>query len=96
MRAGISFSGDVDYGAEGAWGLDKFFSEQPRFFDRYPRDIPNDIENDVPVKIFVMGGGDGTRTRHGKLNHGGHWRANRNFLSHAPWTRNSICILMAL
>lgn len=79
MRAGISFSGDVDYGNEGAWGLEKFFAEQLRFFDRYLRDIPNEIENEAPVKIFVMGGGDGTKTRLGKLNHGGQWRDENEF-----------------
>lgn len=79
MRAGISFSGDVDYGAEGAWGLDKFFSEQLRFFDRYLRDMPTAVEHDAPVKLFVMGGGDGTRTRYGKLNHGGRWRDENEF-----------------
>src|SRR5262249_36990257 len=27
-----------------------------------------------PVRIFVMGGGDGCKTVDGKLNHGGRWR----------------------
>ncbi len=44
MRGGMSFAGDVDYGAEGTWGLGKFFAEQLRFFDRYLRDIENNIE----------------------------------------------------
>lgn len=79
MRAGISFVGDLDYGAAGTWGLDKYFAEQLRFFDRWLKDLPNDLENDPPVRIFVMGGGDGTRTRLGKLNHGGHWRDEQEF-----------------
>lgn len=88
MRAGVSFAGDVDYGQAGTWGLDKFFAEQLRFFDRYLRDFSNDIESDPPVQIFVMGGGDGTRTRAGKLNHGGRWRAEQEFpLARAVDTR---------
>ena len=31
-------------------------------------------EESSPVRIFVMGTGDGTRTRRGNLNHGGYWR----------------------
>ena len=102
MRAGISFSGDIDFGDEGAWGLEKFFAEQLRFFDRYLRDVPNHpfdrskvqlqltarIEDDAPVKIFIMGGGDGTKTRSGKLNHGGHWRDENEFpLARTQYTK---------
>jgi predicted acyl esterase len=79
MRAGISFAGDVDYGAQGTWGLDKYFAEQLRFFERWLKGIENDIEREAPVKLFVMGGGDGTRTRLGKLNHGGKWRDEQEF-----------------
>lgn len=57
MRAGISFAGDVDYGENGIWGLERYFAEQLRFFDRWLKGIENDIETDAPVKIFVMGGG---------------------------------------
>lgn len=79
MRAGLSFAGDVDFGPDAAWGLDKYFAEQLRFFDRWLKDVPNDLENDPRVRIFVMGGGDGSRTREGKLNHGGRWRNEQEF-----------------
>jgi uncharacterized protein len=32
------------------------------------------LENDPPVLIFVMGGGDGRKTPQGRLSHGGRWR----------------------
>lgn len=79
MRAGVSFSGDLDYGAAGTWGLEKYFAEQRRFFDRWLKEVSNESENDPPVEIFVMGGGDGTRTKLGKLNHGGRWRVEQEF-----------------
>lgn len=87
MRAGLTFAGDVDFGPASAWGL-KYFDEQLRFFDRWLKDIPNGLEHDPPVQIFVMGGGDGTRTRAGKLNHGGTWRAEQEFpLARTQYTR---------
>ena len=45
-----------------------------RWFDRWLRDIPTGVEDDRPVRIFVMGGGDGRRNGQGRLNHGGRWR----------------------
>jgi predicted acyl esterase len=79
MRAGLTFAGDVDFGPASGWGLDDYFGQQLRFFDRWLRDMQNDIENDMPVRIFVMGGGDGSRTPLGKMNHGGRWRDEREF-----------------
>src|SRR6185369_3475962 len=45
-----------------------------RWFDRWLKDIETGVEDDAPVRIFVMGGGDGRKTAEGKLNHGGVWR----------------------
>jgi predicted acyl esterase len=45
-----------------------------RWFDRWLRGVENGVENDPPVKIFVMGGGSGEKTPEGRLLHGGHWR----------------------
>jgi putative CocE/NonD family hydrolase len=43
-----------------------------RWLDRWLRDR-DDLELGKPVKVFVMGGGDGRRGRGGRLNHGGRW-----------------------
>jgi len=51
-----------------------YFAAQQRWFDRWLKDIATGVEADAPVRIFVMGGGDGRRTRDGRLNHGGRWR----------------------
>ena len=50
-----------------------------RWFDRWLRDIDNGVEEDPPVRIFVMGGGDGHRTQDGRLFHGGTWREEREW-----------------
>lgn len=45
-----------------------------RWFDRWLRGAENGVESEPPVRLFVMGGGDGGRTREGRIRHGGSWR----------------------
>jgi hypothetical protein len=49
---------------------------------RWLRDDRNGVEDDPPVQIFIMGGGDGHRTKLGKLFRGGAWRTERARPSH--------------
>lgn len=79
MREGVSYAGDVDFGPDSVWGNDRYNRERLRWFDRWLKGIPNGVEDDPPVRIFVMGGGDGRRTPEGKLHHGGRWRAEREW-----------------
>jgi putative CocE/NonD family hydrolase len=72
--SGSSVSGDVDFGPDAVWGNEKYNQERLRWFDRWLKDMPTRVEDDPPVRIFVMGGGDGSRTRQGHLYHGGQWR----------------------
>ena len=74
MRGENSFIGDVDFGPDALWGFARYNPERLRWFDRWLKEIDNGVEREPPVRIFVMGGGDGRRTAHGKLNHGGRWR----------------------
>jgi putative CocE/NonD family hydrolase len=74
MRGDATWTHDVDFGPDGAWGVRRYFEEQLRFFDRWLKDERNGIEDQAPVRIFVMGGGSGRRTPLGKLDHGGRWR----------------------
>ncbi len=69
--------GDVDFGD--AAPLDGQLAEDHRalrlrWFDRWLRDIDNAVDAEAPVRLFVMGGGSGTKTADGKLDHGGRWR----------------------
>jgi putative CocE/NonD family hydrolase len=77
--AGTSVVGDVDFGPEARWGDAAYNAERLRWFDRWLRDEPTAVEDDPPVRIFVMGGGTGRRTAEGKLDHGGRWRAEREW-----------------
>ena len=47
---------------------------QLRWFDRWLQDGPAPFAGESPVRIFVMGGGDGHRTPTGAIYHGGRWR----------------------
>jgi putative CocE/NonD family hydrolase len=65
-------SGDADFGADAKIDLETYNEIQLRWFDETLRDGP--ASDDPPVRIFVMGGGDGTMTDEGRLAHGGRWR----------------------
>ena len=87
MRSGVSYAGDVDFGPDGVWGTERVNAEQLRWFDRWLKDDLTGVEHDPPVRIFVMGGGDGHRTPAGHLFHGGSWRAEQEWpLARTVWT----------
>ncbi len=67
----LTYSGDVDFGPEAAIDYNGL---RLRWFDETLKGIDTGIRSEPPVKIFVMGGGDGRRNREGRLNHGGRWR----------------------
>jgi hypothetical protein len=79
MRGDATWTHDVDFGPDSVWGVRRYFEEQLRFFDRWLKDERNGIEDEAPVRIFVMGGGSGRRTPLGKLDHGGRWRSEREW-----------------
>ena len=74
MRGDTSYAGDVDFGRDGVWGVQRYFEEQLRYFEYWLVDQSTGVEQDPPVQIFVMGGGTGRRTTEGKMDHGGRWR----------------------
>lgn len=79
MRQDVSYAGDVDFGPDSVLGNAGYNALRLRWFDRWLLDIPNGIEDDPPVRIFVMGGGSGRKTIKGKLDHGGFWRIEREW-----------------
>ncbi len=77
-----SWAGDVEFGPEAA--LDGAAGPAAndlrlRWFDRWLKDAPNGVEDDPPVRIFIMGGGSGRKNRDGRLEHGGRWRSEREW-----------------
>jgi hypothetical protein len=65
-----SFAGEVDFGPEAA--LEGFHREfHLRWFDRVLKGKESLEES--PVRLFVMGTGDGKKDAKGRLSHGGRW-----------------------
>jgi putative CocE/NonD family hydrolase len=79
MRAGFTHGGDADFGEQSIWGYDYYNEQRLRWFDRWLKDVPTGVEDDPPVRIFVMGGGDGHKTPEGHLYHGGAWRSENEW-----------------
>ncbi len=72
----VSWSGDVDFGDAAI--LDQhiasdYWQLRLEWFDRYLREAPRDTGETPPVRYFRMGGGNGAKNCHGRLNHGGDW-----------------------
>ncbi len=70
-----SYAGEVEFGPEAAIG--DFHREfHLRWFDRFLKNHGQDLqeESGFPVRVFVMGTGDGHRDENGRLHHGGYWR----------------------
>jgi putative CocE/NonD family hydrolase len=88
-----TYVGAVEYGpAARVWGD----SLRVAWFDQTVKGIDNGILREPPVRIFVMGGGDGHKTPEGRIFHGGVWRSenewplaraqNTSFYFHADGT----------
>ena len=70
-----SVFGDVDFGPEATFDgqLDSDWQTfRARFFDKWLSKRPNDLP-ESRIHLFIMGGGSGTKTAEGHLDHGGHW-----------------------
>ncbi len=84
--AQTSVAGDVDFGADAA--IPDLKSLHLRCFDESLDDRSTGLFTGPPLTIFVMGGGDGTRTPTGRLRHGGRWRHEREWpLARTRFTR---------
>jgi len=69
-------AGEVEFPADAALNFNEW---RLRWFDRWVRGIENGVEKEGPVRIFVMGGGDGRKSKDGRLRHGGAWREESAF-----------------
>jgi putative CocE/NonD family hydrolase len=75
-QQGRNVAGELEFPSEAALAFNEW---RQRWFDRWLRDVPNGIEREKPVKLFIMGGGDGRKTTNGRLRHGGSWRDEESF-----------------
>ncbi len=73
---GSNVSGEVEFTRDAAINLAAL---RLRWYDRWLRGEKNGVDNDSPVWIYVMGTGDDRKSPKGKLQHGGSWRAEREW-----------------
>jgi len=71
-----SIAGEAEFGPEAKVDLRQL---EFTWMDRWLKGIQNDAEKDGPVRIFVMGGGDGHKTPEGRIYVGGHWRTEQEW-----------------
>ena len=65
-------TGDVDFGPDAA--IPDFGTDfQLRWFNHFLKDQDTGVNSGMPVRLFLMGSGDGHKTPEGKLFHGGSW-----------------------
>ena len=69
---GTASAGDATFPIEGA--LSHYESVRLRWFDQWLKDLPTGVDQDPPVRYFLMGGGDGPQPGGKKIAHGGGWR----------------------
>jgi putative CocE/NonD family hydrolase len=73
---GTNVAGEVEFTKDAAIDLLGF---RLRWYDRWLKGERNGVDEDPAVLIYVMGTGDDRKTGGGRLNHGGSWRAEREW-----------------
>jgi putative CocE/NonD family hydrolase len=86
----LTYAGDVDFSS--AATIDgnvapSFLELRARWFDRWLKGVKNGVDAEPKVRLFVMGGGSGKKNAAGRLEHGGRWRAERDWpIPDTKWT----------
>ena len=78
----LTYAGDVDFGP--AATLDDnlapdFLTLRLAWFDCWLKGIANGVADKPAVQLFVMGGGSGRKNAAGRMDHGGRWRAEKDW-----------------
>jgi uncharacterized protein len=66
-----NYAGEAQFTEDAALDLWAFHL---RWFDHWLKGVDNGVDREPPVRIYVMGGGDGHKTPEGRIFVGGHWR----------------------
>ncbi len=78
----ITYAGDVDFGSQatldGSLAPD-YLTLRLRWFDAWLKGEQNGMAEEPAVRLFVMGGGSGRKNAAGRLDHGGQWRAEKDW-----------------
>ncbi len=66
-----NYAGDLDFGLEAHINYNDL---KLAWFDRHLKGLESEVVDWSPVRIFTMGGGEGTPDGNHRLRHGGYWR----------------------
>ncbi len=73
---GVTNAGDVDFGNH---SFINYNDLRLAWFDHFLKGMHTEVSDWSPVKIFVMGAGDGIPNYQGRLHHSGYWRDEQDF-----------------
>ena len=73
---GVTNAGDVDFGNH---SFINYNDLRLAWFDHFLKGMHTEVSDWSPVKIFVMGTGEGIPNYQGRLHHSGYWRDEQNF-----------------
>ncbi len=65
-----AFAGEVEFPPEAALAWNDW---RLRWYERWLKGVFTNVEAEPAAKLFVMGGGDGRKSKDGRLRHGGRW-----------------------
>jgi uncharacterized protein len=71
-----NIAGEVEFTKEAGIDLLAF---RLRWYDRWLRGENNGVDDDASVLLYIMGTGDDSRSKAGRLQHGGFWRAEHEW-----------------
>ena len=73
---GLSYAGNLDFGVH---SFIDYNDLRIAWFDHFLKGMVTEVSQWSPVKIFVMGTGEGKPNYQGRLHHGGYWRDEEDF-----------------
>ena len=73
---GVTNAGDVDFGNH---SFINYNDLRLAWFDHFLKGLHTEVSDWSPVKIFVMGTGEGIPNYQGRLHHSGYWRDEQDF-----------------
>src|SRR5262249_16296697 len=73
---GRNVAGEIEFPPEAALAFNDW---RLRWFDHWLKGAENGADKEAPVKLFIMGGAAGRKSKAGRLRPGGHWRDETTF-----------------
>ena len=73
---GRNVAGEVEFPKDAALSFNEW---RLRWFEHWLKGVDNGAERVAPVRLFIMGGGEGRKSETGRLQHGGVWRDEQEF-----------------